>query len=155
MIECVTFYGDTKLLPKERLSFRPSVYGLLVDNGKILVVQNRNSGKYSLPGGGVEIGEKIKDALLREIQEETGITVEVKDFLDFCENFFYYDPEDLGFHGFCFFYRCTPLSFDFIEESQIQDGEASNPQWKPIEEMNIEDFQHNGNLILEHARAFQ
>lgn len=148
MIDCVTFYGEVKSFPKERLSFRPAVYGIVEDQGRLLLVKNRNNGKYTLPGGGVEIGEGIVDALIREVREETGIVVEVGDFLEFSERCFYYDPEDLAFHGLCFYYRCKPLSFALVAEEDIEDDEASEPSWVSIGDLKLEQFQHGGELIL-------
>lgn len=152
MIECVTFYGAVKKISKEQLSFRPSVYGVIENMGHLLVVKNRNTGKYTLPGGGVDVGEMMADALKREVQEETGISIAVGSFLEFSENFFYYDPEDLAFHGLCFFYRCKPLSFDLGPDEEIVDDEASEPNWFSIKDLRAEIFQHNGDLILKWVR---
>lgn len=152
MIECVTFYGDIKRLPKERLSFRPSVYGVIERMGCLLLVKNRNTGKYTLPGGGVDVGELMTDALKREVKEETGISVAVGDFLEFSERFFYYDPEDLAFHGLCFYYRCKPLSFDLAMEEEIVDDEACEPNWFAVADIQADMFQHSGDLILKWVR---
>lgn len=88
MIECLTLRDEKKLVPKEKLNFRIGVYGIIVNDGKILLVNVRSTGKYFLPGGAVEMGETLTDALNREILEETGIEVEIKKFLMFGENFF-------------------------------------------------------------------
>ncbi len=62
-------------IPHQKNS-RVGVYGLVKENGKILVV-TQNSGIYEglfdLPGGGIEFGETIEDALHREFIEETGM----------------------------------------------------------------------------------
>ena len=152
MIDCVTFYGEIKLLPKERLSFRPAVYGMIQDAGRLLLVKNRNNGNYTLPGGGIEIGECMVDALKREVREETGLAVEVGEFLEFRERCFYYDPEDLAFHGLSFFYRCKPLTFELATEENIEDDEATEPSWIAIEGLTAEVFQHNGDLIMKCAQ---
>ncbi|WLR48556.1 NUDIX domain-containing protein [Halobacillus litoralis] len=50
---------------------RLAVRGIIFREGKILMVKS-NLGDYKLPGGGVDEGEKDEEALIREIQEETG-----------------------------------------------------------------------------------
>lgn len=49
--------------------------GGLVQNelGEILVIRERDSTTYKLPGGHIELGESIEDAVIREVHEETGI----------------------------------------------------------------------------------
>ncbi|WP_026695372.1 NUDIX hydrolase [Peribacillus kribbensis] len=45
------------------------------DKDKILMVNNKGSG-WSLPGGAVEKGETLEQAVIRETKEETGLTIE-------------------------------------------------------------------------------
>ena len=48
--------------------------------GQVLLIRRRNpprAGHWSLPGGRVERGERLEDALRREIREETGLEVEI------------------------------------------------------------------------------
>ena len=47
------------------------------DRGEILLIERTDNGLWALPGGAQEIGESIKDAVRREVREETGIEVEV------------------------------------------------------------------------------
>jgi len=63
----------------ERKYPEPTVGALIINNsGEILLVKSPkwNCG-YTIPGGHVELGEKIEDALKREIKEEVGIDIEV------------------------------------------------------------------------------
>ncbi len=46
------------------------------EDGDVLLVNSPKRG-WEIPGGQVEIGETLTDALSREIQEETGITAEI------------------------------------------------------------------------------
>lgn len=50
------------------------------DDGRLLVVRRRNppgAGRWTVPGGRVELGERLEDAVAREVAEETGLDVEV------------------------------------------------------------------------------
>lgn len=60
--------------------FNVRVYGVLInDKQEVLLVHEKVGGTefVKFPGGGLEFGEGIKDCLIREYKEETGIDVEV------------------------------------------------------------------------------
>ena len=64
------------------------VGGIVIRDGALLMVQRgRDPGRglWSVPGGRVERGEYLTDALVREVREETGVTVEVGDLLGIYE----------------------------------------------------------------------
>ena len=68
------------------------VKGIVRKNDQILVLVKPN-GTLDLPGGRVEKGETIKSALRREIKEETGLKVEIRDPVE--EWSFYKTPKHL------------------------------------------------------------
>ena len=56
-----------------------SVAGVVIDEaGRVLVIQRRDNGAWEAPGGILEPGETFEEGVLREVREETGITVEVE-----------------------------------------------------------------------------
>jgi 8-oxo-dGTP pyrophosphatase MutT (NUDIX family) len=61
------------------LGVRPSVSAVIFDRrGRVLLQQRSDGGQWGLPGGSVEIGESVTDAVIREVREETGLTVAVR-----------------------------------------------------------------------------
>lgn len=149
MIECTTLYQKKKKLPKERLRLRLSSYAVIVNDGKVLLLDLRSTGKYFLPGGGVELGEKIEDALAREVMEEVGIEVDIIKFLGFKESFFYYDPWDEAYQNTSFFYLCKARKFDLLDNDKILDEEVIDPKWISVDNLKKEDFQVFGREIIE------
>ena len=51
-----------------------STRGVIIRDGKI-ATQHGSAGDYKILGGGVEPGEKLEDALIREVGEESGLIV--------------------------------------------------------------------------------
>jgi len=90
---CLTRYGRTLLKEYQALrsqvdaylalgpSPRMTVDGIVIRKNKVLLVQRKRppfKGQYALPGGFVEYGEGVELAVVREMEEETGLRTKVK-----------------------------------------------------------------------------
>ncbi|MEI2666058.1 NUDIX hydrolase [Rossellomorea sp. LJF3] len=58
------------------------VYGIYIENGKLLVIHKGGGpyiNRFDLPGGSLEEGESLTEAMRREFLEETGIEIEIEE----------------------------------------------------------------------------
>lgn len=61
------------------------VGAIVMDGDRVLLIKRAHEplkGQWSLPGGGVEVGETLEQATAREVREETGLDVEVGPIVD-------------------------------------------------------------------------
>jgi ADP-ribose pyrophosphatase YjhB (NUDIX family) len=81
MLDKVTGFGEdtiSVLFPqaKDYPTAKVDVRGILLSaDNKILLAQESADGKWSLPGGWADIGYSAKEVIVKEFQEETGLTV--------------------------------------------------------------------------------
>jgi 8-oxo-dGTP pyrophosphatase MutT (NUDIX family) len=103
MIECRTLHGSKRFIQADQLVLRASAYGLLIHDGALLLLRGRHTGKYALPGGGVNPGERLEDALRREVREEAGLEIRIERFLPSRK---ISSTIQGPFHGLLFFTKC-------------------------------------------------
>lgn len=137
------------MLPVEKFNFRPSVYGIIKNGDEYCICRNKSNGKIWFPGGAVEKGESLKEALLREIEEEAGLKdVQVGQFLGYCENYFYYEPGDEAMQAYLFFFACTTENSRLNTNSEIDDREVTDFTWVSKDEIRTNDISGKGSEIM-------
>jgi 8-oxo-dGTP diphosphatase len=87
------------------LKWRVSAYGLIVRDDSILLLSNKKEVLHDIPGGGVEFGESIAEALQREAIEEAGASVEAKDLIYMYQDYFFHREHDTFFQTIQLFYE--------------------------------------------------
>lgn len=86
----------------------------------LLLKSHKWPGHYVIPGGHVELGERIEDAAIREAKEETGLDIYDLEFINFQE--FIYDPSFWKPRHFIFFdYACKTKSTDVQLNDEAED----------------------------------
>lgn len=114
---------------RERIT-RIRVAGLVVRNDKILLAEHEKGGRryWLLPGGGMEFGETLEEALKRELVEEAGLAVETGKLLWIVESI----PDDKHRHVLNLILEAS-ASVDALIPTP--DRVLRDVQWKPIEEL--------------------
>ena len=77
------------------------VGGVIFEGASVLLAkrgQEPAKGTWSLPGGAVELGEKVLDALKREIREEVGIQIEVGGLIRVLDRILCYQERRIRYH---------------------------------------------------------
>ncbi len=151
--ECISLFGERISIPTSRLFFRPSVYGVMIQAGKVLLVHNETTNKFSFPGGGINLGESLHKALHREVHEEVGIEIIIQEFLHFEEAFFYYNPTDEAMHTFKFFFRCTPITLELSTEKVLDEDAILISEWVEISSLQPGDFQGTTGTVVPLLKA--
>lgn len=88
----------------EQGRFNYRVCGMIIHDNKILAMHDQRSPYYYLPGGRVQLGETVEDAVLREIREELEIEAEIVRPLWFNQGFFTEDVSGEQFHEICIYF---------------------------------------------------
>ncbi len=126
--------------PPERQ--RVAAYALLTRDGEVLLTQmssrTRIEGRWTLPGGGIDHGEDPRDALRREVYEETGLRVEPRAVMDVHATHFVGARADgtvEDYHGIhlIFDVDIDPASREVEPHVVEEDGSTARAAWIPVE----------------------
>jgi ADP-ribose pyrophosphatase YjhB (NUDIX family) len=97
---------------------------VVVSGDRALLVRRATEplkGEWSIPGGMLELGEKLRDGAARETLEETGLRVQVGEVLDVFDSIF---PDDTGrteYHYVLIDFLCHPLAGDATAGSDVSE----------------------------------
>jgi len=136
-VTCLDVFGKTYTVPVDKLIWRPSTYGIVIKDNKILLSRQFGD-KFDLPGGGLDLGEKPEDGVIREVQEETGINAKNPKLLGVENSFFQSShAKDESYHSLLFYFVCeyaggklSTAGFDDYEKQYAQIAE-----WVPLEQL--------------------
>jgi len=119
-----------RLYPKQPLV---GIGAVIVCESKILLEKRKNEpgrGKWSIPGGLVDLGEHLEQSVIREVKEETQLNVYDPELIDAVDNVTVDDDGKVRYH-FVIIDYFVKLKGGTIKAS----SDAEELQWTPFEEV--------------------
>jgi 8-oxo-dGTP diphosphatase len=106
------------------------VGAVIVQDGRVVLVRRRFEplqGQWSLPGGGVEVGETLEIAVAREMLEETGLHVEVGAVVEVFDRIMRDADGRVRYHYVLVDYLCRPVGGELRAGSDVDDAVLAHP----------------------------
>ena len=128
-------------------------YGIILKDNKIALIRKARGGykgKLDLPGGGIEHTETPEEALIRELQEEAGVTVTKYELFGVpSSNILWQMTEEIkeDLHHIGIIYKVEIKEENVKEEPDGIDSEGCN--WYDIKELNKEELSPFAKYVVE------
>ena len=122
------------------------VGAVIVQDCRVLLIRRGQApllGEWSLPGGALECGETLREATVREAQEETGLVVEVREMLGVYERVIRADDQRVRYHYVLIDYLCRPVAGDPKAGS-----DAADVRWFRREELPSLNLAYDANDVV-------
>lgn len=126
---------------QEEFWFRYRAAAIIIENDCVLMAHNNVDDYYYSIGGGVHLGETSKEAVIREVKEETGISYEVERLAFVNECLFYGDGSLAGkkCHGIELYYLMKPKNDQQVGNDSrtgvTTGGVEEYVRWIPIKDL--------------------
>ena len=127
------------------------VGAVIINNGRILLEKRKNEpgkGKWSIPGGVVEVGEELQQALEREVKEETGLNTTSCSLIDVVDSISLDDKGVVKFHF---------VIVDYLVKTEEGVPEAASDadelRWVPISEVQTFNLTESFRLFFGNNRV--
>jgi len=101
------------------------VGAVVLRDGRVLLVKRGReplAGEWSLPGGAVELGETLEASVVRELQEETGLDVEVGPVIEVFDRITHDAGGRVEYHYVLVDYLCWPTGGELQPASDVDDA---------------------------------
>ncbi|MBP2018868.1 ADP-ribose pyrophosphatase YjhB (NUDIX family) [Symbiobacterium terraclitae] len=111
----------------------PSCHALIMDGQQVLLVLRANPplrGYWGLPGGRVELGETVEQALLREVREETGLDVTIERYLGYRDAIDRDESGRVRYHYVVQYFLARPAG-----GALTPSDDAAEARWVPLAEL--------------------
>ncbi|MDE2025469.1 MAG: NUDIX domain-containing protein [Patescibacteria group bacterium] len=132
----------------------PTAGVLLIKNGRVLLVKHKEAaghlnGVYGIPGGRIEVGESVEQAGIRELHEETGLSVKLSDLRPYPNNA--YTADIIRKNGERQRFTMTIFYCDTFS-GELRAGPETNPVWVDMDKLYLYNLLPNVEKAIEDTR---
>lgn len=127
------------------------VAAVVFSGERVLLVRRGNEpskGRWGLPGGVVELGERVEEAVVREVEEETGVTVRPIRLLTVFDSIVRDVGDNVRFHYILCEYLCEAVEGDPHAATDVSDA-----VWVPLEDLGSMDMTLGTRRFIEKVWA--
>ena len=106
------------------------VGAVIVRDGQVLLVRRRYeplAGRWSLPGGTLELGETLEAGVAREMREETGLEIEVGPVIEVFDRIMLDEERRVQYHFVLVDYLCRPIGGELRAGSDVDSARFVDP----------------------------
>ena len=128
----------------------PTVGAVILNGGQVLLAQRGkepNKGKWTLPGGAIELGETARQAIEREVREECGIVVQAGDVVQVVDLI---QPDETG--ALRFHYVVIDFACQYVDGELTAGDDVADVRWVRPDEFDALNVAQRTREVIARAR---
>ncbi len=119
--------------------------------GRVLIVRRGRPpgvGVWTVPGGGVELGERMVETAIREVREECGVEIQVGEVVGILDNIVHDEDGRIRFH-----YAIVDFGADYVSGSLRPNAELLDAAWVTPDQLDAYSVPDTAQEVLLRALA--
>lgn len=127
----------------------PAVGAAVYRGDQVLIVQRGKApskGIWTIPGGGVELGERMADAAAREVREECDIEIKVGEVVGILDNIVYDERGRIQYH-----YAIVDFAAQYVSGDLHLNDELMDAAWVTIDQLEAYQVPERAQQVLRRA----
>ena len=149
LISCITVQGDLAEVPESEISFRPAVYGILIENRRVMLQQHPETGLWHPPGGILLDGQTPERGVRAYFRTATGYLPDLTGLV-YLEEQYRLDEKDRAWHLSVFYYGLERAIGSTVGLAGV--SESMRPEWVPLQALIRAQMQFGFDAVQAAAR---
>lgn len=148
-VYCATSQGTLVAVPEAEIRFSPAVYGILIENRRVMLQQDVESGLWHPPGGILLDGQTPERAVRAYFRTATGFLPALTSLL-YLEEQYRLDEQGRAWALSIFYYGLERGTGSLVGLAGV--AEHQRPEWVPVQTLSREDVQFGYPAIMAGVR---